>query len=72
MKKIKMNELQLLQKLGMATSPELQQILEKSIQATIRQLNKLEMLGEIKIIIFSSIKHRRRIYITNELYDNLF
>lgn len=67
-----MNELQLLQKLGMATSPELQQILEKSIQATIRQLNKLEMLGEIKIIIFSSIKHRRRIYITNELYDNLF
>jgi|TARA_R100000750_G_scaffold62664_1_gene57249 hypothetical protein len=66
-----MDELQAIQKLGIATSRDIQEILEKSIQATIRQLNKLEMLGEIKIIIFNSIKHRKRIYIKNEIYNSI-
>lgn len=65
------SELDIIKKLGLATSTEVQEILDKSLRNTIKQLNQLEIYGEIKIMIFKNDKHRKRIYITNEIYNNL-
>lgn len=66
-----MNEYQIIEKLGWATSPEIKELLDKSIQATIRQLNSLEITGQIEVIIFHTKKYRRRVYVKKEIFDNL-
>lgn len=66
-----MNELQVLQRVGMATSSEVKELLEKSLRNTIKQLNSLEDRKQISIIIFSKGKIRRRLYILDELYNNI-
>lgn len=68
-----MNEQQILKKAGAITSSELSEIMgeEKSQRAIIRNLNNLEIRGEVKIIIFSTDRIRRRVYCSNEIYNNL-
>ena len=63
-------ELKVIQKLGLATSKEVQEAIEKSLRNVIRGLNQLELYGEIKILIFTTAKHRKRLYVSNELYNN--
>lgn len=72
-----MNEYQLVEKLGMATSQELQEILDKSLRNIIKQLNSFQIRGEIKVLIFktnfgrSRGSHRTKVYMTNELFNNI-
>jgi len=63
-------ELKTIQKMGMITSTELQELVDKNIRTIIRNLNRLEEWGDIKIIIFKSDKIRRRLYINEEVYNN--
>ena len=63
-------ELKTIQKMGMITSTELQELVGKNIRTIIRNLNRLEEWGDIKIIIFKSDKIRRRLYINEEVYNN--
>lgn len=66
-----MDELNFIKKLGASTSSELEEIMEKNIRGIIRKLNTLEMIGEIKILIFRTEKVRRRVYCNNEVYNNI-
>lgn len=65
-----MDELKLIEDLGVVTSSEVKEILQKG-RSVINQLNKLEFLQEIKIIIFHTDKIRRRVYVSNEVYKSL-
>lgn len=64
-----MDEAKAIDMLGVVGSSELQQLLDKSIRQIIRQLHSLEDRGMIKVLIFKSKKHRRRLYMKNEIYD---
>jgi len=64
-------ELKVLRKLGVATSTEVGELVDKQIRSVIRGLKQLEIYGEIKIMVFRTAQHRRKIYLTNEIYDNL-
>jgi len=64
-------EKEVIDKLGIVTSADVRDLLEKSIQAVIRQLNSLENIGLIRVVTFSSEKHRKKIYMKNELYNNI-
>lgn len=66
-----MDELNFIKKLGASTSSELEEIMKKNIRGIIRKLNTLEMIGEIKILIFRTEKVRRRVYCNNEVYNNI-
>jgi len=66
-----MNEMEVIGKLGFATSKEIQEILKKSIRNTIKQLSKLEQHYQIKVMIFKTPKHRRKVYVKNEIYNNI-
>ena len=66
-----MNELQIIEKRGVVISTELPILLDKSIQAIINQLNSLEDRNMIKVLIFKSQKHRRKVYVKNELYNDI-
>ncbi len=67
-----MNELEIIEREGAITSSEMGEFIEKSLRAIIRQLNNLEARGEIKIIVFKSNINRRNLYISNELFSNLY
>ena len=67
-----MNELKLIKNLGAITSAELEELIDKNKRGIIRALNGLELIGEIKIIIFRTETIRRRVYCSNEIYNNLF
>ncbi len=64
------SELQLVNNLGAVTSSELEKLIEKNKRNMIRILNGFELRGEIKIIVFRG-KVRRRVYCSNEIYNNL-
>lgn len=68
-----MDELEVIQSLGVATSPEVFVITGKNHISTIRQLSSFEKIDEIKIV---SIKFEgnlvRRLYMRNDLYKNIF
>ena len=66
-----MNELEIIQKEGFITSKELELLLNKNIRNIIKQLNSLELRGEIHIIKTVSHKGLSRIYINNEIYNDL-
>ena len=68
-----MNELEVVESMGIISSPEIHHILDKSSVAIRQQLNQLVKRHEVQMIEFKirgSV--RRRIYMTNELYDFLF
>ena len=67
-----MQELQIIKKLGATTSLEIKELLDKSLQAVIKQLNSLEKIGQIEILTFNTKKSRKRLYIKNELFDDIF
>ena len=64
-------ELEIINKYGAMGSIEVQTELNKSLASVIRILNDLEQLNLIKILVFSSLRHRHRIYIKNEIYNNI-
>ena len=66
-----MDELQAIQALGFATSKDIQELLNKSLRNTIKQLSKLEEHYEIKVLIFKTTKHRKKVYLKNEIYNNI-
>jgi hypothetical protein len=68
-----MNELQIIKNLGAVTSADLSEIMqrEKSLRAIIRNLNNLEIVNEIKIVTFSTGEIKRRVYCSNEIYNNI-
>ena len=67
-----MDELEVIQKLGVATSQVLVNILKKPRQNVIGCLNTLEKLKEIRIVELSYHKCERRLYMTNEIYRDYF
>lgn len=64
-------ELKIIEKEGAMTSLEMKEVLDKSLQAIIRQLNSLENLGQIKIIEFQTKTFRKRLYLKNEIFNNI-
>jgi len=64
-----MEELQVVNKLGVATSPEVAELVDRSMRATISKLNRLGKAGDIIIV---QLKVQRKLYIKNELYQDLF
>lgn len=64
-----MDELEVIKRLGCATSPEIQRLVNKSLQNTISQLKSFEKLGEIKVIEIQENKSIKRLYVYNELYE---
>lgn len=64
-------ELKILKELGIATSTEVGEFAKKNIRNVIKGLNKLELYGEIKIMVFQSLNQKKRLYVTNEIYHNL-
>jgi len=67
-----MDELEVVNKLGAVTSTEVAEILHKHQANVILQLQSLEKVGEIKMIITTKLKGKRRIYTTNDIYKNMF
>jgi hypothetical protein len=63
-------ELKIIQKMGIITSSELQELIDKNIRTIIRNLNRLEEWGDIKIMIFKTDKIRRRLYVDEEVYND--
>ena len=66
-----MDELQAIRVLGFATSREIHELLGKSLRNTIKQLSKLEEHYEINVLIFKTSKHRKKVYIKDEIYNDL-
>lgn len=66
------NELKAIEDLGVSVSSELSNFIDKSPRNIIKQLSNLEAGNEIKIIIFHSKEARKRVYLSNEIYNNLF
>ena len=64
-------ELKVIQKLGMTTTKELDELIEKSCRNIIKAVNKLEGRGEIKILIFTTKNSRRRVYMIDEIYNSI-
>ena len=64
-------ELDVLEEIGLGTSKEIQQILDIGIRNVIKHLSKLEERQEISVIIFKTSKHRKKLYMKNEIYNNL-
>lgn len=64
-----MDELEVIERLGVASSLDVQPLVGKEIRSTIKQLNNLEKINEVKMIELKSGRIRKRIYIKNELYD---
>ena len=62
-------ELKAIKKLGITTTHELAEIIEKSCRNIIKALNKLEIRGEIKVLIFKDKRCRKRAYMTDEIYN---
>ena len=67
-----MNELQLIEKLGMVTLPDIQNNLDKSPRTIFRQLNQLEKREEIVKVQFSMGQFKRSVYFENKIYCDLF
>jgi len=65
------DELQAISILGFATSKDIQELIGKSLRNTIKQLSKLEEHYEINVLIFKTNKHRKKVYIQDEIYNNL-
>ena len=66
-----MDELKAVEELGVATSPEIQSLLDKSLRNVIKQLNGLEVRGMIKVIEIRSERIRKRLYVKNEVYHDI-
>ena len=66
-----MDELELINSFGAITSSELKELMDKNVRGIIRSLNALELTGDIKVIIFRTEITRRKVYCSNEIYDNL-
>jgi hypothetical protein len=66
-----MNELQVVEKLGMVKSTTVQQMTGKHLVSTIKQLNSLVKCGAIKMIILSKQNGERRLYMTPEMYEEI-
>ncbi len=65
-----MDELKIVEKLGIVTSSTVQSFIDKNIQSIIKQLNSFEKIGEIKIINTRRARGgERRYYMTNEMYN---
>lgn len=62
-----MDEIDVIEKKGIVTSAEVSEMIDKNIRNIIKQLTKLVQIGEIRAIAF----HRGKLYLKNELYDNL-
>lgn len=56
--------------MGIITSSEMQELVDKNIRTIIRSLNRLEACGDIKIMIFKTDKIRRRLYVDEEVYND--
>jgi len=67
-----MDELQVVEKLGIAKSSTIHSYLDKSILGTIKCLNTLERFEEIKIVIIHYNKGTKRLYLKNEIYQDYF
>lgn len=57
--------------LGIATSTEVGEFIDKNIRNVIKGLKQLVIYGEVRIIIFQSDQHRKKLYVTNDVYNNL-
>ena len=68
---LKMDEIQIIDKLGLTDSIEITEITGKNKSGVMRILSKLTKRGEINMIIFKSSKTRRRVYLNDELYNCL-
>jgi len=66
-----MNELQAIERLGFATSREIHELLGKSLRNVIKQLSKLEAHYQVPVLVFHTPKHRRKVYIQNEIYNDI-
>ena len=64
------DELAIINKLGMVTSSELQEMIDKNIRTIIRNLNRLNNANYIHIVLFNTEKIRRRLYINEEIYND--
>lgn len=64
-------ELQIIETIGLGTSGEIQEIRDISIRNVIKHLSRLEERQEIGVLIFKTKKHRKKVYMTNEIYNNL-
>jgi hypothetical protein len=68
-----MDELEVIQRLGITISPTIcKKIEDKSKRNIIRTLNILNEFDEIKIITIPMKQTERRLYMTHEIYRNLF
>lgn len=68
-----MDELEVIEKLGIAKSSTIHLMIDKSIVNTIKQLNSLEKVGEIKVVVLSKpFKGMRKVYMKNEVYRDMF
>lgn len=63
---------EIINKLGIATSKDVQEILDIHIRNVIRQLTKSVEHGEIGVMVFHSPNNRfrKRVYIQNEIYNS--
>lgn len=64
-------ELEIIKEIGLGTSKEIQEITGIHIRNVIKHLTKLEERQEISVIIFKTPKHRKKLYIKNEIYNDL-
>jgi len=66
-----MDELQAIDKLGFASARDIQELVDKNIRNTTVQLKKLELYYGANSILFKSFKTRKKIYIKNELFNDI-
>jgi len=66
-----MNELQAIKKFGIATSRDLERIIDKSLRNIQKQLRSLQNINVIHVIIFKTELHRRPVYINDEVFKCL-
>lgn len=66
-----MEELEAIRELGIATSKEVRDLIRKSWQSTIRQLNNLEKFGFVRVVSLQSSDGTKRIYIEEEIYEEI-
>jgi len=67
-----MDELQVVEKLGIAKSSTIHTFINRGIGNLIKTLNQMERYGEIKIVILHYHRGTKKLYMKNEIYQNYF